>query len=116
MTMAMNSKAASTSASVKPARARLANGCAENVGVNFIVQPIAALGNPDRLAALIAKHHALRAGFVDESVRRETGHRRVRIGFTSCSRPGQESELGGHAGALPAQIFGQQEIHRLDGL
>src|SRR5436190_174327 len=49
-------------------------------GLNLIVQPIAALGNPNRVAALFAKDQTLRTGLADETVGLEMECREVRIG------------------------------------
>src|ERR1700722_3880271 len=65
MTMAINSSAASTSASVKPERRRDALAA---VGLNFIFQMRRCFRDPDLCACSLAQVHVLRAGVADKTV------------------------------------------------
>src|SRR5436190_16043528 len=68
MTIAMNASAASTSASVKAARARLTADHGRVACLNLIVQSVRAFRDPNRVARALAKHNLIGTGFADESV------------------------------------------------
>src|SRR5262245_62158666 len=74
MTMAMNARAASTSASVNAPRARLAAGL---TGLNFIMHATGTLRDPHRVIGAFANHNPIRTGFADEPIRRKADGREV---------------------------------------
>src|SRR3954462_2259422 len=96
-TMAMKASAARASASVKPAQPRLAQRVPDNVGLNFIVQLISALRDPNRFTRVLLDHNALRARLIDKSVRLKSQHRQVRVVVAilliQCGLPGQQRHI-----------------------
>src|SRR4051812_4062114 len=109
MTIAMKTSAASTSASVNAARVRLARNVLQNIGLNFIVEPIPTLADPNRVAFCLADHNRSRTALRDEPVRSEPDSRRSAIGGGCrlvCGR------LIRQFGDLDLKILPQIEIDR----
>src|SRR6266480_1147607 len=77
MTMAISVNAASTSTSVKAARARLTAGLGRIVGLNLIFKAIGAFHDPGRIVLALPKSNAFRAALTDKTVGRKTNHRHI---------------------------------------